>query len=257
MSKRVRAALLLLCAIALWCGASVPSAIAASRPGVYLALGDSLAVGFGASAPENAYVPRVFAHLQAERRSKISQLVNLGVAGETTSSFLGGQLGNALQVIDNPITDVRDVTLDIGANDLLGNPQCFMNPSSCPIETNLTAILSALTRELQKDREKARIALLAYYNPWSGLPDPRAAPTDVALVGTDGKIDCDAGGSAIGLNDIIACTARRYGATIANAYPPFEGHAAQLVNAGDVHPNDAGYTVIARLFDRALAPRSG
>ena len=147
---------------------------------------------------------------------------------------------------------MRDVTLDIGANDLLLNPRCYTNPASCPIESNLSRILRALTRELRKDRDQARIALLAYYNAWSGLPDPRAAPTDVALVGTDGKIDCDASGSAIGLNDIVTCTARRYGATVANAYTPFEGHAAQLVNAGDVHPTDAGYGVIAHLFDRAL-----
>lgn len=73
MLKRtgVRGASLLLCAIALWCVASVPSAVAEGRPGVYLALGDSLAVGFGASAPAHAYVPRVFAHLRPsdERRS--------------------------------------------------------------------------------------------------------------------------------------------------------------------------------------------
>jgi acyl-CoA thioesterase I len=259
MLKRteVRGVLLLLCSIALLCGASAPSAVAFVRPGVYLAMGDSLAAGWGASAPSQAYVPRVFAHLSAEGRSPISELVNLGVPGETTSSFLGGQLTQALEVIDNPTTVVRDVTLDIGANDLLGNPQCSIDPASsaCPVQTNLTAILHALKHELRQNRETPRIAVLAYYNPWSGLPDPRAAPTDLALVGADRKIDCNASAAAIGLNDIIACTASPYGATVANAYPPFEGKAAQLVNPGDIHPNDAGYAVIARRFERALDER--
>jgi lysophospholipase L1-like esterase len=139
---------LLLCAIAVCWGAHVPAAAADARPGVYLALGDSLAAGFGANPAGDAYVPRVFAYLRAAGRPRVERVVNLGISGETTSSFLAGQLGQALQAINDPSTDVRYVTLDIGANDILFNPQCFASPLSCPIEANLTTILTALTGAL-------------------------------------------------------------------------------------------------------------
>ena len=103
--------------------------------------------------------------------------------------------------------------------------------------------------------EHARIAILAYYNAWSGLGIPMSDMASLALVGADRKIDCGASGAAIGLNDMIACTARLYRVSVANAFPPFQGRAAQLVNPGDIHVNDAGHAVIAGLFDQALAPR--
>jgi hypothetical protein len=124
---------------------------------------------------------------------------------------------------------------------------------SCPIEANLTTILTALTGALAHEPGKARIAVLAYFNPFSGIPNPLADPTNVALLGTDGTIDCSASGPAIGLNDIIACTGRLFGASLADAYPLFQGHALQLVLPGDVHPNNAGYGVLARLFIHALS----
>ena len=44
-----------------------------------------------------------------------------------------------------------------------------------------------------------------------------------------------------------------FGASLADAYPLLQGHALQLVLPGDVHPNNAGYGVLARLFIHALS----
>ena len=67
---------------------------------VYLALGDSLVFGMGASDPATtAYVPLFHQFLVAEEDEDVV-LNNLGVPGETSTSFINvGQLAAALAQI--------------------------------------------------------------------------------------------------------------------------------------------------------------
>ena len=86
-------------------------------PAVYLALGDSVAAGVGASRADKGYVPR-FLHTLAKREGTDLAL-NLAVPGATSGSFIaGGQLADAVATIDEP-DDVQVVTLTVGGNDLL------------------------------------------------------------------------------------------------------------------------------------------
>ena len=105
-------------------------AIAQEGPPVYLALGDSLAVGVGASDPSTmGYVARAYASLRTSERFGESglELVNLGVAGATSTDLVqsGGQLDSAIEEIrsrrenDSATDDVEIITIDIGGNDLL------------------------------------------------------------------------------------------------------------------------------------------
>jgi lysophospholipase L1-like esterase len=115
----------------------------------YLALGDSLAVGF-AAPPGHGYADDLLAHYG----SVISnlQLVDLGVSGETTTSFINnGQLQAAEAFLAAHQGQVAFVTIDIGGNDIVGcgslsgtaATTCVQNAFNT-IGTNLPGILSGL-----------------------------------------------------------------------------------------------------------------
>src|SRR5713226_8920664 len=103
--------------------------------GVYLALGDSLSAGNGASdRNETAFVPLVHKALGPN-----VQLLNLGVPGDTSEDLLnGGPLDQAITEITQRKNDgiagneVAVVTLEIGGNDLLKLFFDFVVPAICP-----------------------------------------------------------------------------------------------------------------------------
>jgi acyl-CoA thioesterase I len=243
-------------------GSTRSSGPAAAGP--YLALGDSLAVGVGASHPATlGYVGRLHAALP-----HLGQLFNLGVGGETSGSFLrGGQHDAALHAIARH--PPRLVTLDIGGNDLLqlirGEP-CASTPASiecraevaltlADYERNLDRLLSELRAALDKHSPGARLAVMTYFNPFSGTDAAYEAAGELALLGSDRQVDCDADEqSARGMNDIIACLAHRHEAAVAHPYPLFIGLGLELthIGASDIHANDRGYGVIADAFVAAL-----
>ena len=69
-------------------------------------------------------------------------------------------------------------------------------------------------------------------------------------------IDCTAIGdpSKTGLNDLIACIGGSFGAIVVDVHPLFDSQAVVLTHIalGDIHPNDAGHTVIADAFASAF-----
>ncbi len=76
----------------------------------YVALGDSLAQGYGASAPERGYVGELAA-LIGQRTGRTVRVVNLGVCGATVRDLVTGQLPVLRQL------QPHVVTVCIGAND--------------------------------------------------------------------------------------------------------------------------------------------
>jgi lysophospholipase L1-like esterase len=115
------------------------------RP-LYLALGDSLAAGVGASDPQvTAYVPRFYQLLRQQLGCQPTgqpschslALRNLGVGGATSTTLLATQLPQALAELQarngdpNPHNDVKVVTIDIGGNDLFGvvSSSCAAGPT--------------------------------------------------------------------------------------------------------------------------------
>jgi lysophospholipase L1-like esterase len=243
-----------------------------SMPGVYLALGDSLAVGVGATAPTGGYVARLFAFFQDPRHANITTLTNLAVPGETSTSFITtsvgppAQLAQALAAIAAP-TDVQVVTLDIGANDLVTLLQvepCRSAPASVACQAavavvlttfaqNYAGILQHLAQALAGDPGDERLLVMTYYNAYSGTGSPYEGPADAAWLGSDQIVDCTANATdplRVGLNDVITCLGRLYGSEIVDVYPPFKGNALVLthIGTGDIHPNDQGYAVIAHTF---------
>lgn len=236
--------------------------------GTYLALGDSLAVGVGATDPEQlGYVPRIHAALET------SVLRNLSVSGETSASLLhGGQLDAALDLMAVADPPVTLVTLDIGGNDLLhllGSEPCSSVPdgSACQqlvadtlqaFERNYRQALARLQSALEASGQESTLAVMTYFNPFSGTDAVYEAAGERALLGDDLRIDCAAAADEpanSGMNDLIACVGEELGAAVADVHPRFEGLGLELTHIGaeDIHANDPGYAAISEAFLEAIA----
>lgn len=221
---------------------------------VYLALGDSLAVGVGASNPSTlGYVARAYGSLRTSERYGQSGLdvINLSVAGATSDDLAaeGGQLDLAIDEIASrrdsgaPGDEVEIISLDIGGNDLLslvgpGSP-CLESASVEPCRAAFGDVLSAiqnnLTDALARLREAAPEAIIVVvdlYNPYSGTGDLREAIAELGVGQANGVI------SAVTADPDL----RVKTAAIAQL---FSGRGGQWVAPDGIHPNDNGHAVIA------------
>ncbi len=226
--------------------------------GLYIALGDSLSAGIGASDAGRSFVGLVHASL-----GPAYELMNLGVPGATSQDLLnGGKLDQAVQEItqrkadSNPNNKVRLVTLEIGGNDLLSIYFGLVQTGDCPdVATSLQktrcvdALRSALdgfrpnlTAALDRLRQadpSLRIMLLTLYNPFGYVPG-LAELSDLSLEGKPNTPFPE------GLNDVIRDVARgRDDVTVVDLYPLFQGRTPGLISPDRIHPNDAGYNVMA------------
>lgn len=241
-----------------------PSPLAATRlatpsptaepdePGAaYLALGDSVAFGIGVPDPRgDGYPARVDAGLAGIEETRV-----FAVPGQTAAGFLEDRIDDVERAIAELGDRVELVTVGLGANELLRirrEPACAADRTSAACtetvhaaiaaaEAALDGVVARVQAALATAGADAQVLVLAYYNP---DVDPIAAAT---VVGTDGRVGCDTGEPAPGLNDRIACVASQRDATLVDLHAAFLGREDELTNIGrrDVHPNADGYAVIA------------
>ena len=235
---------------------------------LYLALGDSLAAGVGASDPNaTAYVPLFYEYLRgnlgcAQGQAAVCpelRLQNLGRSGATTTTLLRDQLPLALEVLwarngdDNPRNDVELITVDIGGNDAFAllrvcaggvTAECAqaVQATFATINQNLSTALSQLRAAAGPDTE---IVVMTYYNGLVGCDRAAAAPqADLILEGGPGL--------PTGLNDLIRAIAAQAGATVAETYGLLGS--GDLVGGDDcLHPDDSGHQLLANAFAVASA----
>jgi lysophospholipase L1-like esterase len=236
---------------------------------LYLALGDSLAAGVGASDPAvTAYVPRFYQLLRQELACQPSgrpscrslALRNLGVGGATSTTLLATQLPEAVAELQarngdhNPHNDVKVVTIDIGGNDLFGvvSSSCAAGPTpecAALIRARLQSFADNFTQILGRLRAAAGpdtvIVAMTYYNPLPSCRLASLAPLADAVL--EGGL-----GVTVGLNDLIRSIAAASGVLVAETYGRLGP--GDLVGGNDcLHPNDAGYQLVTAAFAAALA----
>lgn len=217
------------------------SSCAREQPLTYVSLGDSLAVGIGSSDPLKLGYAPLYRDYLARKTGRDVSLIQLGVSGETSSSFIGdyrnnphgdSQLSQAVQALkDHP---GAIVTLSIGANDLLqlsNSTHAERLAGLSRFKENLDYILKEL---LAASDPKPQIILLAYYNP---------APGSFTDLWT-GR-----------LNAVIRQVAARYGVSVAAGDRAFDGPVSTYTHyPPNVHPTDKGYQKLAKAFE-AASPR--
>lgn len=237
---------------------------AAQEAPAYVALGDSLAFGVGASdTATGGYVALTHDALRrSERyRGRGLDLINLSLPGATSSDLLlpGGQLERALGEIHDrqedasPADDVEIVSINIGGNDVLAlataDSPCLADPLSedCRdrfdemldgLEDNLSEVL----RRLREAAPKAKIVVLDLYSPLSGRGGPADLIADLAI------------------RDINAVTeqvasAQEFNADLATVFDLFRGRADRFVADDNLHPNDDGHALMAEVVLAAIEGR--
>lgn len=237
---------------------------------IYLALGDSLAVGVGASEPAMfGYVPLLHETIKDDRRCGETDnescpelvLVNLAEGGATTTSLRDTQLPAALALIgernndDIPTNDVSVITITIGGNDAFNalapvcadglTPICgqVVQQTLASIDVNLTETLVHLRAAAGPD---TTIVTMTYFNSLLDC-DLQAAVenADLILEGLPGI--------SPGLNGIIREAAARADVSVAETFGRLGPD--DLVGGEDcLHANDSGYLKIAEAFASVLLP---
>ncbi len=235
-------------------------------PSNYVALGDSLAVGVGASDPATTgYVPlfRDFLKSEGGLDAKVS-LNNLGHGGDTSTTLIShGHLAAAVAELArnsdrNPNNDVEVITVDIGGNDVFPllfvcgggfTPACIAAVSGtfATFSGNFDSILDDLRTAAGPD---TTIIVMTYFNSLvnPGCPFSASAPLgDIVLEG--------GGPLPAGLNDLIRSIAAAHDAEVADLVPG--GVFPALLGPSEIQPdclhaNDDGYEIIADEFADAF-----
>ena len=228
---------------------------ATPTPISYVALGDSLAVGVGASTG-NGYVARYKTALESDTGATVN-LNNRAVSGISSAQLLSalqsdGNLRTALQ-------NAQVITFDIGGIDLLAARSTYkQNTTSCGGADNQNCLRTAVANfktnwngiiaQLHSLNAAANVRTIDIYNPFVVVD--KAADTFPNDGGLNDfqvfKIYLDE------TNNHIRTTATGNGIALGRVYCSFNGVNGDIdpgsfsLIAGDgFHPNDAGHAVIA------------
>jgi len=231
-------------------GAGVVNTTTEGGAPFYVALGDSLAANVGVDQPRDGYVSRFHKAIQ-ERNGAIYGLRNFGISGESTGSMIrGGQLDEAVAFME--VNEVAFVTIDIGANNLLGHlasDDCSQSLEDAACAQRIADSFAAYTADLERilgavaaTAPDATIVFLTMYNPFNlGL----GTELETAMDETTEELNAIASGVASGL-----------GVLVADGFSPMRGTAqltTHMVDATpDIHPLPIGFDILASALLDAL-----
>jgi lysophospholipase L1-like esterase len=276
----MRIRLVTLIALLLLCGLTLTLTAAAQT--YYVALGDSLAVGYqpinGGGPTNQGYADDLF-NLYRSHIPGLT-LTKLGCAGETTSSMVQGgvcpnytagssQLNEAISFLQTHQNQVALVTLDIGANDVDGCVTSTNIDQTC-IESGFASVNANLPWILRELRQAAGpntlIVAMNYYDPFLAAWELGSAGQSIALQSLTAATDFNLLlGAIYGVFDVpVADVAQAF--RIYN-FLPVPGEkipvnvfltlswtymSAPPPTGPDIHPTPAGYTAIAGAFARKI-----
>jgi lysophospholipase L1-like esterase len=268
---------------ALSAGVATASGSAGAGTHYYVALGDSLAEGYQPNGDVgHGYADQLYDVLKGD--DKTLELENLACGGETTSSMISGvmpwggvgsryfcgyrarsaqlahgsQLADALDFLHAHRQFVSLITIDIGGNDVL---------TGAPLPTVAANLSSILDQLRDAAGPEVPIVGMNYYHPF--LPEVWSATHDVSAV----QAEAD---SVAAFNDFLEGIYSDKGDPYADVERAFQVTDTTLVDTdgngtpdtpldvtrvcawtwmcsiGDLHPNTAGYGVMAQAFLAAL-----
>jgi lysophospholipase L1-like esterase len=203
----------------------------------YMAMGDSLAAGYGAIPATNGYAYLLY-HGGAFDTVPNTLLSNVGVPGATSQDVLDHQVPLAVGAFEP-----QAVTLTVGGNDLLAILNDPSNPAGVIMDfaTNLSHILWMLCDGL--DGASIYVSNL-YTVPLPGMEELVAMVVSTFNTYVENAVASAASGE---------CDAR-----LVDVYSAFKGRNGLLLiernqsKALEVHPTNAGYRVMAQAFTRAI-----
>jgi lysophospholipase L1-like esterase len=250
----------------------------------YLALGDSLATGFGVPKGQG-YVDDLAAHYGTSIPDL--QETDLGCAGETTATFLSGghcqypqgsQLAAAGAFLHSHPGQVAFVTIDLGGDDItgcttttptLGISQDCVDTAIAQINTNLVTIGAGLRSAAGPS---VPIAGMTYFDPYvvewlTGSAGQQLAETSVSdLERLNAALSADYAGFGASVADVSgAFSATDLTDLVTSPYGNVPKSVAIAcswllvlcvsggVDAISVHANATGYAQIALAFEAVLA----
>ena len=263
---------------------SASSAVGSAAPPVMydVALGDSLAVGVGATQPANDYVDLLYQH-ELSRYPNL-QLLNLSCAGATTTDVLGGggvcpyatgtQLGDAEAFLRAHRGQIAFLTIDVGLDDLV--PCLYYFASSAIDGTCAQSAMNVVSVELPQILGGLRSASpglsiygMDYYDPFLagwllGGSDRTLAQESVPYVDSLNTLLAEIYGVAGGAMADPAAAFETTNGTVAGSYLGVSvPQNVALICAWtlmcadqdvDIHTNDAGYAVLADSFEHVIDP---
>lgn len=197
----------------------------------YIALGDSLAAGYGANPTTQGYAYLLYQKGTYDQTAN-TIFANAAVPGATSADVLAYQIPPAINRFRPDV-----VTLSVGGNDALSilggaDPLAVF----AQFQQNLGQILCGLRAALPQ----ARIAVSNLYD----IPEITAnIPNGAQLIAN--------------FNHVIAATAQACGVRLADVYSEFSGRTGLLLiernGAGqfEVHPTNAGHRAMAAAFEAA------
>jgi lysophospholipase L1-like esterase len=239
----------------------------------YLALGDSLSTGVGATSGQG-YVDDVY----AAEKSIIPglQLENLGCAGDSSTRMIhgglchnyttGNQLGDAEAFLASHKGTVKFVTIDIGGDDING---CAPTNETCVQKglQALTANMPIILGGLRAAGGNLPIVGMTYYDPWlalylDGPSGEQAATSSLAVLH---QLNSELRGSFKNYNAPVAAVQKAFNSWDTALTGSFNDrtlpqdvanicnwtHSCDPTNATD-HTNDAGHALIAAAFETRL-----
>ena len=250
----VRRLLRLILVVVLLVGASQGTTLAAPASWDYVALGDSLATGFGAF---KGYVPRYEAYIETDTGVAVTR-TNLGQNKWTSSQLLSALRNDP--TFRHATREAEIVTWNIGGNDLraarksykqgtcggFDNQDC-LRASVAKLETNWDAI-TAEVLELRSTKNTI-VRTMDIYNPYVRTDKI----SDTWRQNDDGMNDFEVFKSYVDeANDHIAATSYTAGVPYAEVYLAFNGPTGEedpkskgYLSFDGVHPNNTGYRIIA------------
>lgn len=207
----------------------------------YVALGDSLAAGYvpdysdfkGASDTDWGYPEYLEARL--EQSNYNTELHNLGVGGFQTKHVLA-QLSQPAVIAEISNADI--ITLDIGANDVLGALLTGQDPTVA-FTTAVNNIAGILTK-INYFNPDAKVYVMGYYNLHPDYPGSNAVAPFLELFNTN-----------------LEQVAKELDATFVPTADIVGDNYESFLSPFDIHLKDEGYQAVGKQFWKALVKTKG